>query len=69
MRYFELIDGVGQTYYEIDDDERVRTWHNTENVWFYSGAFDSLSDLLKYVRDMREVEDVSFTEVTEDDVR
>jgi len=64
FEYYELIDGLGQDYYRLDSDGNIERWDSEKHAWFDSklqqvdlDAFSSSPYTL------------SFTEVTEDDVR
>lgn len=64
MRYFELIDDLGQDYYRADGHELVDRWHADDGVWCFTLL--NLSDLLEIGASEYTI---SFHEVTEDDVR
>jgi len=69
--YMELIDEVGHDFYRSEDENKevLKRWSQT-NGWIEAWPFEYLTDLTRYVTSTRDAgEQVSYTEVTEDDVR
>lgn len=70
--YMELIDQVGHDFYRSEDQnkETLKRWSSEFNVWMEAWPFETLQELTLYVTQAREIgEEVSYVEVTEDDVR
>lgn len=70
--YMELIDQVGHDFYRSEDQnkETLKRWSVQFNAWMEAWPFETLQELTLYVTQAREIgEEVSYVEVTEDDVR
>lgn len=70
--YMELIDQVGQDFYRSEDTnaETLKRWDAAHNAWVEAWPFEYLQNLTGYVTSMREGgEEITYVEVTEDDVR
>lgn len=68
MRFFELVDDLGLSFYRWDEDaEILYFWNEVDKVWDASGFLD-LNDLKSYASSLDKFP-ASVNEVTEDDVR
>ena len=68
MRFFELVDDLGISFYRWDEDgEVLYFWNEVDKVWDTS-TFANPQEIQVYVRDLKQFP-ASVTEVTEDDVR
>lgn len=70
--YMELIDQVGHDFYRSEDQNRetLKRWSADFNAWMEAWPFETLQELTLYVTEIRAIgEEVSYVEVTEDDVR
>lgn len=68
MRFFELVDDLGISFYRWDEGgEILYFWNEVDKVWDRS-TFNDPQELHVYVRELKQFP-ASVTEVTEDDVR
>lgn len=68
MRFFELVDDLGISFYRWDEDaEILYFWNEVDGVWDASG-FNDPNELRTYVAECQQFP-ASVQEVTEDDVR
>lgn len=70
--YMEMIDSVGHDFYRSEDEgkETLKRWSKDFNTWMEAWPFSTLQELTQYVTDCRgQGEEVTYVEVTEDDVR
>jgi len=68
MRFFELIDDLGISFYRWDEDAQILYfWNEVDRQWDNS-TFSDPEEIRTYVRDLQAFP-ASVQEVTEDDVR
>lgn len=68
MRFFELIDDLGISFYRWDEGmEIMYFWNEVDGVWDAS-TFRNPQEIYSYVHDSQQFP-ASVQEVTEDDVR